>query len=336
MAARERDKATLTAATEAQIATNIRNFIEHHKSKGTRKKSEQDAVDTVLVACTFGDIDDPKHHIANSLNAPRLKFQECKRWGKRLREHDERFEPEERKKRSDSCRDAAKESVHAFCHSEEGSRLDTSQSPRVVNVPNLETGKPEQHPLRVWNTLGLSLYNRHKSFLESQSYKSFIEIHVGKVISREMFRLSICKCVRDSPKSLQGLAQRSAKHNNVAFQQYEAELKTILGVHHITVNCLTEALQQRNLALSGLKHEKAERLLSYHRNLTRRKPNSSSPSHMTILQTTMGVTTILVPSRSTVREEDDNLMTLNTSTSQVLKHRWFLGPTYIIDARTET
>jgi hypothetical protein len=266
MAARLDKAAALTAMTEAQIATNVRNFLEHHKSKGSRKKSQQDAIDAVLVACTFGDVDDPKHRIANSLNAPRLKVQECKVWGKRLRDHDERFEPEERKKRSDSCRDAAKESVHAFCHSEEGSRLDTSQSARLVNVPNLITGQSEEHPLRVWNTLGLE--HRHKSFLESQSYKTFIEIHVGKVIGREVFRLSVCKCVRDSPKSLQGLAQRSAKRNNVAYQQYEAELQTILGVDHITVDSLTEALQQRNLSLSGLKCEKAERLVSYHRNLT--------------------------------------------------------------------
>jgi hypothetical protein len=126
-------------------------------------------------------------------------------------------------------------------------------------------GKPEKHPLRVWNTLGLD--NRHKSFLKSDTYKRFIEIHFGKVIDRKVFRLSVCKCVRDPQKSLQGLATRNAD-NNAKFQQYEAELKAILGIDNITVKCLTDALQQRILSLAVLKHEKAERLVIYHRNVT--------------------------------------------------------------------
>jgi hypothetical protein len=185
------------ATIEAQIATNIRNFVTHHRSKGTRKKSEQDAMDAVLVACSFGNVGST-NHIADRLTANRQKVNECKLWGKRLMDNDEKFEPEQRKKRKDFCRDSAVESVHAFCHSEEGSRLDT-QSSRGINITNLETGKPEKHPLRLWNTQGLD--NRHKSFLDSKSYKSFIEINVGKTISREVFRISVCKCVRDSEKS---------------------------------------------------------------------------------------------------------------------------------------
>jgi hypothetical protein len=41
--------------TDAQITTSIRNFFAHHGTKGTRKKcAEQDAMDAVLVACSFG------------------------------------------------------------------------------------------------------------------------------------------------------------------------------------------------------------------------------------------------------------------------------------------
>jgi hypothetical protein len=65
-------------------------------------------------------------------------------------------------------------------------------------------------------------------------------------------------------KSLQDVTPRNA-NNIAAFQQYEAELQTILGVDKVTVKCLTAALRQRNLPLSGLKHEKAERLARYHR-----------------------------------------------------------------------
>jgi hypothetical protein len=65
-------------------------------------------------------------------------------------------------------------------------------------------------------------------------------------------------------KSLEDVVPRNAI-NTAVFQQYEAELKTILDVDNITVKCLTDALRQRNLPLSGLKHEKAERLVRYHR-----------------------------------------------------------------------
>jgi hypothetical protein len=78
----------------------------------------------------------------------------------------------------------------------------------------------------------------------------------------EVYRYPCCKGT--SAQCLQGLALRKA-HSNAAFQQYKAELKVILGVNNITGSCLTDALQQRNLSPTGLKHKKAERLVSYHR-----------------------------------------------------------------------
>jgi hypothetical protein len=50
-------------------------------------------------------------------------------------------------------------------------------------------------------------------------------------------------------------APRSA-NNNAAFQQYEADRKTILDVGIITVNYRMEAFRQRNLPLSGLNTRK--------------------------------------------------------------------------------
>jgi hypothetical protein len=67
------------------------------------------------------------------------KSRNAKVWGEGLRDDDKRFEPAERLQSSDCYRAAATESVQAFCHSEEGSRLDT-QSYRVFTMPNLETG----------------------------------------------------------------------------------------------------------------------------------------------------------------------------------------------------
>jgi hypothetical protein len=64
-------------------------------------------------------------------------------------------------------------------------------------------------------------------------------------------------------KRPQDVAPRNA-NNKAAFKVYEAELKTILGTDKITVKILKDALQKLNLPLSGLKHERAERLARYH------------------------------------------------------------------------
>jgi hypothetical protein len=65
-------------------------------------------------------------------------------------------------------------------------------------------------------------------------------------------------------KKSSGFDKPRNANNNAAFQQYEAEPKTILDVNNITVNCRTEALRQPNLPLSVLKREKAEWLVRYH------------------------------------------------------------------------
>jgi hypothetical protein len=65
-------------------------------------------------------------------------------------------------------------------------------------------------------------------------------------------------------KRPQDIVPRNA-NKNAAFKLCEAELKTMLGIDNITVKILTDALRKLNLPLSGLKHEKAERLVRYHR-----------------------------------------------------------------------
>jgi hypothetical protein len=63
------------SSLEAKMATCIQSFFKHHASKGPRKKCEQDALDAVLVACSFGDV--PAASVASRLGAFRLKVQEC-------------------------------------------------------------------------------------------------------------------------------------------------------------------------------------------------------------------------------------------------------------------
>jgi hypothetical protein len=63
-------------------------------------------------------------------------------------------------------------------------------------------------------------------------------------------------------KGLQDVAPRNV-NNNATSKQYKVELKTILGTDNITVSSLTDALRKLNLPLSGLKHEKTERLVRY-------------------------------------------------------------------------
>jgi hypothetical protein len=78
----------------------------------------------------------------------------------------------------------------------------------------------------------------------------------------EHIRNEVELCVKQQRP--QDIAPRNA-NDNAAFQRYETELKTILGNDNITVSSLTDALRKLNLPLSGLKHEKAEQLVRYHR-----------------------------------------------------------------------
>ena len=68
------------SSIEGQMATCIQSFLKHHASSGPRKKCEQDALDAVLLACSFGDV--PAASVASRLNTSRLKVQECKVWGR--------------------------------------------------------------------------------------------------------------------------------------------------------------------------------------------------------------------------------------------------------------
>ena len=78
--------------------------------------------------------------------------------------------------------------VHEFCHSEEGSNVDTD-SYRVMKLVNVNTSKIDGHPLRVWHEMTLDC--RFHAFKESNVYKEFRKTHPKADIGKEVFRLSI-------------------------------------------------------------------------------------------------------------------------------------------------
>jgi hypothetical protein len=86
--------------------------------------------------------------------------------------------------------DVAQACVVAYCHSEEGSRVDT-ESKRVYKVKNPNTGKVESHPARVWNEV--TLEQQHNAFLKSSIYKKFKEMYGA--IGQDRFRTFVCPCV---------------------------------------------------------------------------------------------------------------------------------------------
>jgi hypothetical protein len=69
---------------------------------------------------------------------------------KAMQENEMKFCSIKRKVRKDCYRDEAALCVDAFCHSEEGSRVDT-ESKRVYKIFYPATSMFESHPARVWN-----------------------------------------------------------------------------------------------------------------------------------------------------------------------------------------
>jgi hypothetical protein len=77
------------------------------------------------------------------------------------------FKPSKQNEWSDCYRDKAMKCVHEFCHSEEGSLVDTEPY-WVFVVYDLVTTKNEKHPMRVWHDVGLT--GQYQSFCESDAY----------------------------------------------------------------------------------------------------------------------------------------------------------------------
>lgn len=195
--------AEATADSNEHIVSGIRAFLAHHPTKGQRVKEEQDALDAVLVASTFTLTDnDPKSAVAKQLGARPNSILEAFARAKTMIASRLPYARKERKQRSDCYRDAARACIHDFCHSEEGSNVDT-ESYRVYKIKDPDTGEVSNHPARVWNETTMA--KRYQSFLESEMYKIFKETSLGdktRTISREVFRQEVCECVRDpSPQS---------------------------------------------------------------------------------------------------------------------------------------
>ena len=195
----------------SKLVDNIRAFVRHHPTKGSRPQEVQDAVDAILVAATFGPEKKVSlFQIADSFGVSRQIVDKCNVRVAAMRATGAAFKPAERQQRSDCIRAAAKMAVHEFCHSEEGSNVDT-ESYRIMKLLNVNTNKVDGHPLRVWHEM--TNESRFNAFEDSNVYKEFRETHEKAEICIEVFRLTVCPCVRNpGPQSCVDLLQSGLKH----------------------------------------------------------------------------------------------------------------------------
>jgi hypothetical protein len=196
---------------DAEIVSGVKAFINHHPAKGTRPAGEQLAVDTVVTACTFGLAEgNSVARIAARLGLKNTtKVRQCRKRGSEMLESGEKFGPKKRKLRSDCCRDEARKCVYDFCHTHEGSNVDTESS-HTKKVFDQDGKTIVKHPKRVWHDRGLD--HRYTAFMNSDAYAAFLALEKGKddegkvkpkwKISKEVFRLECCPCcVEPGPES---------------------------------------------------------------------------------------------------------------------------------------
>jgi hypothetical protein len=193
---------SFTAASNdanAKVVAGIKSFLEHHTSRGSRIKEQQDAVDAVLVASTFAlEPGDSYKALAEKIRARPDALSNAHVWAKKMIAENKKFTPKERQKRSDCYRDEARACVREFCH-DEGSNVDT-ESYRVYKIKDPDTGVVANHPARVWNETTHT--KRYESFKTSNAYREFQANNNGRTIGKEVFRLEVCECVRNpSPQS---------------------------------------------------------------------------------------------------------------------------------------
>jgi hypothetical protein len=139
--------------------------MDHHQTRGTIPLEQRNALDAVQVAACFAD---PKN-LSMSIISQRLgvrwetmeKSREC---AETMKKHETKFCSVERKVRMDCYRGEAALCVDEFCHSEDGSRVDT-ESKRIYKIKNPATSMIESHPARVWNEA--TNVDRYDAFLKS-------------------------------------------------------------------------------------------------------------------------------------------------------------------------
>jgi hypothetical protein len=198
------------------IVDSTKAFLQHHSTKGTRKKVEQDAVDAVLTASTFGATEESVIRVADRLSQRPNTVKTMSNYARTMKVNGKRYTTRTRKKRFDNVQDPAALAVYRFCHSEESSKLDT-ESYRVRKVYDVEDQMKKKHPDRVWNDVGNK--DRYAAFKKSTPYINFKEEHEGRDIGIERFRQFCCKCVREpTAKSCADLIHTQLRYYGHALQ----------------------------------------------------------------------------------------------------------------------
>jgi hypothetical protein len=188
---------TKNQLVDTQVVDRMRAFVKHHPTGGSRPTQAQQAIDAILTASTFtADTKSLKlKPVANRLGVARQTLLKRQKGAVRMLESTSMtsYKHPVRKQRSDCIRDDATVAVLLFCHSEESSNLDTN-SFKFISVLNTLTGVKDIHPLRVWHHL--TVEEQLDTFHQSRAYSKFQEKNPGRTIGKDIFRDSICNCVK--------------------------------------------------------------------------------------------------------------------------------------------
>jgi hypothetical protein len=210
-----KDEYASSNVVDTTIVDSTKAFLQHHSTNGTRIKVEQDAVDAVLIAATFGATDESVTKVAGRLNQRVQTVKSMAKNGREMKVDKKCYVTRTRKKRFDNVQDPASLAVFRFCHSEESSKLDT-ESYRVRKVYDVEEQKKKKHPDRVWNDVGKK--DQYATFKKSSQYAQFKMENRGD-IGLERFRQFCCKCVRDpTAKSCADLIHTGLRYYGEALQ----------------------------------------------------------------------------------------------------------------------
>jgi hypothetical protein len=136
----------IPSSDDHKIVDFLKAFVDHHAVRGTRQKEVQQAINVMLIACTFTLEDVPVCRFSSLFGVHKNTITKCHDLVKQMITNNQPYQHTPRKERSDCTQEAAALAVNKFCHSEQSSNLDTAAY-RFVQVLDANMGKETTPPI---------------------------------------------------------------------------------------------------------------------------------------------------------------------------------------------
>ena len=188
------------STVDTAIVDSIREFLVALKSKGTRRVDEQQAVDAVITAVLFENVDEDvvnKSSIKKRLGITPQSITKAQSKVENMCKSSLQYDHTARAKRKDCKLDAARPYVDMFCHNQDEDRVNRNDTGdfQYYDIIN-ERGRTEQHMRRRWDDCATK-EDVFEKWKESRFAADFCNDYPDmETIGETVFWQLVCRCCR--------------------------------------------------------------------------------------------------------------------------------------------